>query len=904
MMPLAPAPRPAGPPGHRTPVDVAAGRVAGGGGGGVVARPGLFGRLGGPARVVVVAAPAGSGKTVLLRSWLAEAGLAEYAAWVPAGRDERDPQHFWLAVLGALRATAPGSALVAPLTAAPDLDGWAIIERLLADLAPLAGRLWLVVDDVHELGPQTLRQLELLIMRAPSGLRFVLAARHDVRLGLHRLRLEGELAEIRTDDLRFTRAEAAELFAAAGVELPAATVAVLHERTEGWAAGLRLAALWLAGHPDPERLAAEFTGSERTVAEYLLAEVLDRQDEPVRRLLLRTSILERVNGELAGLLTGDKGGERVLQDLQAANAFTVALDASRTWFRYHHLLAGLLQLELRRTEPDQVAGLHRAAAGWLAGHGFPVEAVRHAQAAQDWELAARLLADHWPGLHLDGQAAAAHELLAGFPAVTRAADAELAVVAAADELAQGSLQAAERYLAQAERRSGSVPAGRGGYERLLFGVVRLLLDRQRGNLPAVATDVGELQAMTEAADASRPGLGADLRALALISLGATEYWAAAPEDAVRHLDSGVALARRIGRPYLQFTGLVQWAAVVVFESFTRAVELGTEAVELAERHGWTDDPAFGFICSILAGLLTWQARLEEAEPLLQIAERAQGDEAAQPAASASIRFVRGAFEMMRDRDSEALAAFQAADLLARRLDSPHYLIPWIRALLLLTMVRLGQTGAAGKFLAGLSGTDRAHGEIRMAEAALRLAQDDPRAATAAIAPVLDGSAPVVWQNGRAQAYVLEAIARDALGDQGAADRALECALGLAEPDGLLLPFLLHPTKGLLERQARHRTAHAALVAEIQTLLSKSRPPHRAGLRPLLEPLSDSELRVLRYLPTHLTGPEIAGELYVSVNTVKFHLRSLYAKLGTHHRAETVARARDLGLLAPLARSAR
>ena len=223
-----------------------------------------------------------------------------------------------------------------------------------------------------------LRQLELLILRAPPGLRFVLATRHDVRLGLHRLRLEGELAEIREPDLRFTVAEAGELFDAAGVELP--EVALLVERTEGWAAGLRLAALSLAGHPDPERFAAEFSGTERTVAEYLLAEVLDRQGEQVRRLLLRTSILERVNGELADLLTGDSGGERVLQDLEAANAFVVALDAARSWFRYHHLFADLLQLELRRTEPDEVAGLHRAAAGWFAGHGYPVEAIRHAQA--------------------------------------------------------------------------------------------------------------------------------------------------------------------------------------------------------------------------------------------------------------------------------------------------------------------------------------------------------------------------------------------------------------------------------------------------------------------------------------------------------------------------------------------
>ncbi|MGH3182941.1 MAG: AAA family ATPase, partial [Streptosporangiaceae bacterium] len=176
--------------------------------GAVVPRPVLLGRLGGPARVTVVSAPAGSGKTVLLRSWLGQDGLGGRAAWVPAGRGERDPQRFWASVAGALRQTSGGAGLVRAVSAAPDLDAWSLVENLLADLARLEDRLWLVVDDVHELGPEALRQLELLVMRAPPQLRFVLAARHDVRLGLHRLRLEGELAEIRAGDLRFTRVEA------------------------------------------------------------------------------------------------------------------------------------------------------------------------------------------------------------------------------------------------------------------------------------------------------------------------------------------------------------------------------------------------------------------------------------------------------------------------------------------------------------------------------------------------------------------------------------------------------------------------------------------------------------------------------------------------------------------------
>jgi LuxR family transcriptional regulator, maltose regulon positive regulatory protein len=878
-----------------------AGAVAGGaaglGAGGVVSRPRLFGRLAARARVSVVSAPPGSGKTVLLRSWIGWAGVAGSAAWVPAGRGERDPQRFWLSVLAALRQTAAGSALVRELTAAPDLDGWVITERLLADLAPLDDPLWLVVDDVHELGPEALRQLELLIMRAPPQLRFVLAARHDVRLGLHRLRLEGELAEIREPDLRFTVAEARELFDAAGVQLP--EMGLLVERTEGWAAGLRLAALWLAGHPDPERLAAEFSGTERTVADYLLAEVLDRQPEPVR-LLLRTSVLERVNGELAGLLTGDGGGERVLQDLEAANAFVVSLDAGRSWFRYHHLFADLLQLELRRTEPDQVAGLHRAAAGWLAGHGYPVEAVRHAQAAQDWGLAARLLADAWPGLYLDGQAAVIHELLAGFPAETQAADAELAAVAAADELAQGSLEAAERYLGLAKRAPAA--DGRPGQAQLLVGMARLRLARQRGNRPAVAEEAQRLAIMAAGEDAAQPALGEELRALALISLGSAEYWAAG-EDAGRYLERGLTLARRIGRPYLEFTGLAQQAAVVLYESFTRSAEHARAAVELARRHGWTGDPAFGFASGVLGAVLFWRGQLDEAGAWIQRAERTHRAEA-EPVEGLAIRTMRGLLELARGQDADALAAFQAGDRLAGRLAEPGLVVLPNRSFLVQTLVRLGETGRAEQVLAALADQDRDVAAMRISLATLRLAQDNPHAAIAALAPVLDGSAPLPWPGWLVQPFLLEAIARDALGDPGAAGRALEHALDLAEPDGVLTMFLLHPAPGLLERHARQRTAHAALIADILGLLAGTQagPPHGAPPpsrpEPLLEALSGSELRVLRYLPTNLSGPEIAGELYVSLNTVRTHLRHLYAKLGTHRRAEAVARARALGLLAP------
>ena len=869
------------------------------GAGGVVSRPELWERLDGSARVTVVSAPPGSGKTVLLRSWIGAAGLSGSAAWVPVGRDERDPQRFWLSVLDGLRQAAPAAALVRALTAAPDLDGWVIVERLLKDLAPLDQRLWLVIDDLHELGSdQARQQLELLIMRAPAELRFVLATRHDVRLGLHRLRLEGELTDIRVDDLRFTEAEAQSLFQAAGVELAGPALALLYARTEGWAAGLRLAALSLAGHPDPGRFAAEFSGSERTVAEYLLAEVLDRQPPQVRRLLLRTSILERVNGELADLLTSGSGGEGMLHDLEEANAFVVSLDAARSWFRYHHLFADLLQLELRRNEPDEAAALHELAAGWLARRGSGVEAVRHAQAARNWRLAARLLADHWPGLYLGGQIATVHALIAGFPAEVLAADAELAAVAAGDELERGSLLAAERYLGRAERESASVRAARRGQALMLRGVVRLQLAGRTGNLSAVPSAALRLLAAAEAPEAvgvGEPGLGDELGALALISLGNAETWTGRPDQAESHLEQAVALARRIGRPYLEFMGVVFRAQVELPRCAPRAEELSRQAIELAERHGWTDDTFAGLVYNALGSALVWQGRLTEAEPWVQRAERTIRAET-EPMSAMGVQFTRGLLEVGRGRAADALAAFRAAE----RLVGPHPLATPVQTWLVRVLVRLGDTEQAEQILAGIRDSDR--GQARVAAAVLALARDDSRATTAALAPVLDGSAPVGWRFLLADAFLLEAIARDALGAPVAADYALERALDLAGAQGTLLWFLLHPAPGLLERRARQHTTHAALITQIFDLLSGNRPaPPSAGPRPPLEPLSDSEIRVLRYLPTHLSAPEIASELSVSTSTVKTHLRNLYAKLGVHRRTEAVDSARALGLLAPPAR---
>jgi LuxR family maltose regulon positive regulatory protein len=395
------------------------------------------------------------------------------------------------------------------------------------------------------------------------------------------------------------------------------------------------------------------------------------------------------------------------------------------------------------------------------------------------------------------------------------------------------------------------------------------------------------------------GLGEELRAMALLRLGTTEFSAARFEKAERHLEQARALAHQAGRPYLEFASLVRWASVEIVRSFALVLEPSTQAIELARQHGWTDDPLAGEAYLALGAALAWRGRLEEAEPWIQRAERAVREEA-EPAAGLRLHYVRAQFELARGRAEDALGAFRAAERQAERLLAPHPLAGQVRALELRTLVRMGATERVEQALAELDEKERETGEMRASLAALRLAQDDPQAAALALRPVIDGSVPVTHRATLSEALLLEAAARDALGDSSAADRALERALDIAEPDGAVLPFLLFPVPGLLEHHPRHRTAHASLISEILSLLAGGSTPASSPqeLGSLREPLSESETRVLRYLPTNLSAREIADELFLSWYTVKTHMRHLYAKLGTHTRHETVDRARVLGLLAP------
>ena len=824
-------------------------------------------------------------------------------AWVAVERGEGDAQRFWLDVIDAL-ADAAGDEVIERVSPAPSLTGAVVAERLLAQLERLEEPFVLVIDDLHELdSDDALGWLEMLLTRLPPPLRVVLATREEPSLGLHRLRLAGELTELRGPDLRFSLDESRSLLRAGDIALSDIGIGSLHERTEGWPAGLRLAAISLTTHPDPERFVSEFSGSERTVAGYLLAEVLEHQRPEVRDLLLRTSILERVSGPLADALTGAMGAEAILQRLEDQNAFVTALDAARTWFRYHHLFADLLRLELRRVAPATIPSLHRAAATWHEQQGDVVQAVRHYQAAGDWAPAGRLLVDNYLTLTMAGRGETLHTLLGVFPADARLGDGNVAAALSIDSILHGRLDEAAGHLRVARELAVAAPAQRRRLFDVYLAFLEVELARRHSDLRRAQEATRGLEAaLGAAAETNELPVLPDYRALVLINLGIAELWAGRPGDARQHLEDALSHTRRIPQPFLEVGCLAHLAIAVPLtgQPLPLALELGEQAIAIAEEHGWTRQSLTTGAFAMAGMALVRMGRFAEAERHLTRAEETLRL-AADPGTEVTLHHARGMLRFGEGRFDEALADFARAQGLQRLLASEHVFTVDARGRALQARVRIGDTEAARLALAALSPEQRNRAVIRIALAALELEEDNPDHAVVALAPVIDGSAPALSERwARVEALLLDATARDRLGDRRAAEESVEAALGLAEPEGLVLPFMLWPTRELLERHPRHRTAHGTLISTILDTLAGHAAPQRGPAAPLREQLSDAELRVVRYLPSNLTAAEIASELVVSANTVRTHMRHIYAKLDAHTRSEAVARARELGLVAPSA----
>jgi LuxR family maltose regulon positive regulatory protein len=576
----------------------------------------------------------------------------------------------------------------------------------------------------------------------------------------------------------------------------------------------------------------------------------------------------------------------------------------RSRFRYHHLLTDLLRLELRRSAPATIASLHRIAAQWYEEHGHVVDAIRHAQSARDWPYAARLLADSAVDLIFDGRKATVRTLLAAFPADAPETDAELALAFATGRLYDGLFEESAAHIAVAERLAATVSGGRRRLFDIRLASARLWLACQRGDVDAArqARESFDAHAAATRADVS------DYRASALMNLGIAELWSLHLDDARRDLEEALALARTIGRPYLEIGCLGHLALVA--DMTGSAVPLGVqqseEALAIAEAHGWRTDRILAPAIAAGSVALTWLGRFDEAERWLDRVERAQ-ESVEEFETEPIVHHAHGFVLVGLGRFREALAEFRAAGRTQPLLARAHALPADVRGWILIAQVLAGELTAASTAIAALDAEEGDRAGVCIAAASLALAEGRAQDAVDVLAPVIahllelpvEGSPQVLnprWAT--VHALLLDAAARDQLGDPLAAEASIERALELAEPDGIVLPFALAPVHELLERHPRHRTAHATLVSTILDALAGSPPRTGAGKTALPEELSDAELRVVRFLPSNLKAPEIACELFVSANTVRTHLRHIYAKLDAHSRGEAVARAREVGLLGP------
>jgi LuxR family transcriptional regulator, maltose regulon positive regulatory protein len=890
---------------------------------GFVVRPRLVGRLvpapGG--ELTLVCAPAGFGKTVLLADW-ARRGQRP-VAWLSLDAADNDPARFWRHVAAALDTVRPGVAQHVAALLGGGLQPTsfeAVVTALVNELAGVAEEVVLVLDDYHLIqAPQVHQSVEFLLARPPACLRLVLASRADPPLPLARLRARGQLVELRENDLRFTPAEAAELLhAAVGAELPEAALAVLQERTEGWVAGLQLAALSLQGRGDIAAFVEGFSGSHRYVLDYLTEEVLDRQPEQLRTFLLETSILERLSGSLCDAVTGHTDSQQLLEQIERANLFLQPLDEERRWWRYHQLFADLLRARLHQQRPERVPELHRAAAAWFEAHGLAEEAVHHAGAAGEAAWVARLMERHFPGLLWVSEDTTLSRWLAELPAsVVR--EPWLCVALASLAAMGGRLEEAERLLVAAER----APAGAAGTQGPPAGTpVRLAEDlpsviaMYRANFARIHGDAGPATRFAHQAQAELAGDDPLTRAVV--------EWNLTQADLLGGRLEGVEHALRRVMAAYQAAGAPLQAAAVCYDlaqvqqglgRLGAAITTCREALELA-----AVDPDLSPAAAAHARLAELLRERDEPDAALDHATR--GVELCRQHGFAwSLAVALAALAWIRQAQGDPDGARAAMAEAERALPDPRLVdlfnpAPAQAARLALAQ---GRVEDAARFVRdrGLGPEDEP-GYPREREylvlARVLLAQQAPQRALGLLARLHAAAAAQGRTGSVIQVRVLQALARSASGDHAGALETLAGALTLGAPEDWLRVFLDEGPpmatlvrKLLVGRRQQRPAAADAIPREYLARLADAfeqtglpiRPPTSRGgvvVAGLVEPLTARELEVLGLLAVGASNRAIAEQLVVTPETVKKHLSHLFDKLGVTNRTQAVARARQLGLL--------
>jgi LuxR family maltose regulon positive regulatory protein len=845
--------------------------------------------------LTVVSAGPGWGKTFVAAHWAASEPDVGPVAWVSLDDGDNEPRRFWSYFMAALRdaGVVPPSNPLAQLV--PGLgDEEEFLRRLMSGLSRLPSSVVVILDDFHLVRePGVLAGLTEVLRHRVDQLRLVLLTRADPTLPLHRLRLNEDLGEVRARDLAFGVDEAAVLLAGHGVSIRTEDAQLLVDRTEGWPAGLRLAALFLT-RPGMPRLASDFAGDDQAVTSYLADEVLDSQPDELRQFLLHTSIVERVSSGLAVVLTGQQQSQALLEDLERSNAFVVGLGTGRQWFRYHALLREMLRHRLRLEDPGVVADLNRRAAEWFAEHGLPLDALRHAAEAGDWVLLGRLFVTQAFPLLLSIDRAAVDQVLARIPPPLLTSRPELALCAAARLFHAGRFEDIGPHLDLADARLDEAgPVLRGG-----ILVTKLLLSmatsRSRGDVATLiesSTKVLDLVSDGGSALAAAPAA----RAIALGNLGTGLLWSGQVTAAARVLSDGLVAAEGAGVDAARINTLSHLGVAAAERGELRpAGDYASQAVDLVVARGWAPLPQAAAAYLTLSTLSLQRNNIAEAQNLLR-----QGH-----AASRRERASRSALGLAQARLDAALGRVEAArEVLTRLSDElvdwqpPTLLSRWWAITEAEVELAAGDPASAANKVRPASDREPPFAHERVCLARALLMGGDAAAAEEALAPLRSDGVDKPDQSSQVEMWLLTALAADALGEDNRATEAMRNAVLAAAPDGVRRPFVLLAGEQATRLLLRLKEVDPGAAELADDLLGDLMSGNDGGLSAALTaPLTDRELMILRFLPTMMTNTEIAAELYVSVNTVKAHLKHLYRKLDVDTRRQAVHRARALGLL--------
>ena len=861
----------------------------------LVSRPRLIERLnqGLAGKLTLISAPAGFGKTTLISSWIdtlpANAAPAPpQIAWLSLAENDGEPGHFLTYVIAALQQIDPHlGASALPLLQASPLPVASILTTLLNDIARQPASLILVLDDYHAVDSRPVDEaLTFLLDNLPPQLHLAITSREDPNLPLARLRGRGLLTELRAAELRFTVAEtAAFLQEVMGLELTQAQIAALETRTEGWIAGLQMAALSMQGQDHLSGFIQSFTGSHRFVLDYLLEEVLNRQPQHVQAFLLKTAVLNQLTGSLCDALTGESDGQAVLESLERANLFLVPLDNERRWYRYHHLFAELLRQRYQQIAPvDEINALHIRASNWYETQGLEVEAFQHAAAAHDIDRAVRLIEANGVPLHFRGEGIPVLNWLASLPEAMLNARPVLWVIYASALFFTGQHTAVEPKLEAAEAALQSTNPDETTPD--LVGRIAAI----RATLAIIQHDVETIMRQSSLALANLHPDNQLFRAAALWTQGyayqlqgdraaASQAYADVIAISQAFTDSIYAIAAAISLGQLQEADN---KLLLASKTYERVLQLA-------------GDPPQRIACEALLGLARTHYQWNDLASALQYgqqcAQLTQQQDSIDTFASYGVFLAH--LKLAQDDIAGATAALAEAETFARQ-HNFLFRLPDVAAAQVQTLLRQGNLQAAAHLA-------EKH-ELPLSQARVCLTQGDTAGALALLAPLRQQMAAKGWHDEQLRIMILLALVLQAQGETDTAVQLLGEALALAEPNGFIRIFvdegppmaqLLSAAMALGIMPGYCGQLLAVFAAEGQAI---EPAPEPSPTQSLIDPLTNRELEILTLIAAGQKNKEIAEQLVISLNTVLYHIKNIYSKLGVNKRTLAIAKAQEINLI--------